>query len=108
MNKEIAIYASLYSNNLDLIESSLQKILNPSLFNRIEQQTVLIYEDSVNEFSIEPNNDSYYLSGRIKESLQYGESLIIKITDKFKEIDLKFSLDYQEEDGNGETNITRV
>ena len=103
MSKEITIYATLYSSNLELIESALKQGLNPRQFSIIEQKTVLIYEDSVNEFSIEPNNASYYLSGRIKEELKIGESTIIKIADKFIEMDLTFSLDYQEEDNCGET-----
>jgi hypothetical protein len=101
MNKEIAIYATLYNNNLDLIEHCLNQILKEGEFNRIEQKTVLIYEDSIDEFSIEPDNDTFYLSGRIKESLLNGENLIINITDKFKEMEIEFSLDYQEEE-NGE------
>ena len=103
MNKEIAIYASLYTDNLDFIELSLKQILSTGSFSRIEQKTVLVYEDLVNEFSIEPSNNSYYLSGRIKEELKIGESIIIEITDKFKQMDLIFSLDYQEENDCGET-----
>lgn len=102
MNKEIAIYASLHNNNLDLIEYSLKQIFKTGEFTRIEQRTVLVYEDSINEFTVEPDYDSYYLSGRIKGSLQNGENLIIEIADKFKEMQIKFSLDYQEED-NGKT-----
>lgn len=101
MNKEIAIYASIYTNSLDLIQSSLQQILNSAPITLIEQNTVLIYEDSVIELSIEPHNTSYYLSGRIKEGLKIGEALIIKITDKFKENGMIYSLDYQEENDNG-------
>lgn len=101
-NKEIVIYATLYSDNLDFIEINLKQNLYESKFKRIEQGTVLIYNDSVNEFTVEKHDDSFYMNGRMKKELLFGTPLILRIAKSFKESGIKFSIDYQEETSKGE------
>lgn len=68
----------------------------------VEQQTVLIYEDEQTEISIEPHLNSFYLSGRIKSPLDISHILVQKIVNTLKDAGISFSLDYQEENENGE------
>jgi hypothetical protein len=86
---ETAIYATIYTIELYTIEKSLMSILVNKNFKRIEQGTVLIYEDKQIEISIEPHLNSFYLSGRVKTNLLNSQLLINKITD------------YQEENESG-------
>lgn len=102
IEKEIAIYASFYCNNLSEIEINLRKVLINDCFKRIEQGTVLIYEDGTNEFSVESYKNSFYLTGRMKNTLENGFPLIEKLANIFKEDGVKFSIDYQEENANGD------
>lgn len=99
---ETAIYATIYSDELNTIEGNLKRILIDRNFKRIEQGTVLIYEDELTEISIEPHLNSFYLSGRVKKNLSNSEVLINEIANVLKDAGINFSLDYQEEDENGE------
>ena len=100
---ETLIYSTIYCEDLKPIEEALRTILIENYFKRIEQGTVLLYEDGLNELSIEPHNNSYYLSGRIKNRLLMSQALINEIANTLKNAGIQFSLDYQEENEEGET-----
>lgn len=98
---ETATHATIYLNDLNFLEDTLKNILPKGNFKRIEQGTVLLYEDKQVELSIEPYTGSFYLSGRIKTSISNCQELINEIVNTFKRREIKFSLDYQEENENG-------
>lgn len=100
---ETAIYSTIYFTDLNFIEEALKSFLIDGYFKRIEQGTVLIYEDSQLELSVEPYGNRFYMSGRIKNDLLGSEILINGITNKFKDSGIQFSLDYQEENEDGES-----
>jgi hypothetical protein len=100
---ETAIYATIYINDLNPIEESLKSVLIDGNFKRIEQGTVLLYEDNQTELSIEKYTDSFYLSGRIKNNISSCKELINEIANVLKNAEIKFSLDYQEENEDGLT-----
>lgn len=100
---ETVIYATIYFNDLDPIEEALKRVLVDGNFNRIEQGAVLLYEDEATELSIEKHTDSFYLSGRVKNNLSDCQKLISEIANSLKNAEIKFSLDYQEENEDGKT-----
>ncbi|WP_128330244.1 hypothetical protein [Apibacter sp. HY039] len=100
---ETAIYSTIYSNDINTIEEVLKRILLEGNFKKIEQGTILIYEDNKIELSIEPYSNSFYLSGRIKNNLLNSKLLINKIVNVLKDAEMQFSLDYQEENEAGVT-----
>ena len=100
---ETVIYSTIYCEDIKSIEEALKTILMENDYKRIEQGTVLLYEDGLNELSIEPHNNSYYLSGRIKNRLLISQPFIHEIASKLKNAGIQFSLDYQEENEEGET-----
>lgn len=111
--KEVAIYGLIHSDDLEKIENSLKNEFDNSKFSKIEQNSVLIFNDSIFNFSIEYNNNSFYLSGRNKNNLENSELIIEKIARRFKGDGILFSIDYQEENSDGtiiskEFNISNV
>lgn len=100
---ETAIYATIYFKDLNLIEEVFKSILFNGKFKKIEQETVLLYEDKKIELSIEPHHDSFYLSGRVKSNISNCQELINEIANALKYAEIKFSLDYQEENEDGLT-----
>jgi hypothetical protein len=103
MKKETAIYASFYCKELEEIEIILKGLLNKDSFKRIEQGTVLLYEDKTIEFSIEYYNNSFYFTGRYKDNLERAEQFIKVIATRFEQSKIFFSIDYQEEYTSGQT-----
>lgn len=101
-NMETVIYAAIYCNDLNEIEVILKNIFIESNFNKIEKDSILLYEDNVASFSIECHNQSFYLSGRFKNNLPNSQCFIQLITNQLTEAGMYFSLDYQEENKNGE------
>jgi len=99
--REVAIYASLHCDNLDDIESSLAAVIDKGGFRRIEQRTVLLYQDPTLELSIDRHNESIYLSGRYKAGVQDATSLLRKMVAAFAKQGVVVSIDYQEEDEEG-------
>jgi hypothetical protein len=100
---ETVIYSTIYLSDLNSIEETLKSILKDGYFKRIEQGTVLLYEDSNLELSIELDSSTFYMSGRIKNDLSVSELIIKGIANKFKDAGIQFSLDYQEENEEGGT-----
>lgn len=100
---ETAIYATIYFIDLKFIEDVLKGILLNGNFKRIEQETVLLFENQQIELSIEPHTNSFYLSGRVKSNISNSLKLINEITNGLKESGIQFSLDYQEENEDGIT-----
>lgn len=101
-NIETAIYATIYCNDLNEVERSLKRILFERNFKRIEQDSVLLYEDNLASLSIEYNNESFYLSGSFNDNLQNSKPFIQLIANQLKVAGIHFSLDYQEENENCE------
>jgi hypothetical protein len=99
--KEVAIYALIHSDDLEKIEKSLKNEFDRSKFKKIEQNSVLIFNDLGFDFSVEYDNNLLYLSGRNKDNLENTELIIEKIVRRFKEDGILFSIDYQEENPNG-------
>lgn len=103
---ETTIYSTIYSDDLNSIEEGLKKVLKKGSFKRIEQGTVLLYDDDDKiELSVEPHKNSFYLSGRIKKDLTNCQTTIDHIGSVLKDAGIKFSLDYQEENEDGELTI---
>ncbi|MFK7048826.1 hypothetical protein FLACOL_01506 [Flavobacterium columnare] len=99
---ETVIYSTIYCNDLKTIEEVLKGILTDGYFKRIEQGTVLLYQNSQIDLSIEPHANSFYMSGRLKNSLLNSQSHIVEIANALKNTGIQFSLDYQEENEEGE------
>lgn len=100
---ETAIYATIYCDDLNEVERSLKRILFEGNFKRIEQDSVLLYEDNLASLSIEYyNNESFYLSGRFNDNLQNSKPFIQLIANQLKVAGIHYSLDYQEENENCE------
>jgi hypothetical protein len=99
--KEVAIYALIHSDDLEKIEKSLKNEFDSSKFEKIEQNSVLIFNNLALNFSVEHSNNSFYLSGRNKNDLANSELIIKKIARRFKEDGILFSIDYQEENSEG-------
>jgi len=91
--KEVAIYASLRCDKLDDIESILADVVDKEGFRRIEQRTVLLYQDPILELSVDRNNDSFYLSGRYKAGIQEATSLLGKMVTAFTKRGVVVSID---------------
>lgn len=100
---ETAIYAIIFIKDLNPIEEAIKSVLVDGNFKRIEQGTVLLYEDNQTELSIEEDTDSYYLSGRVKNNISNCQEIINKIANVLRNAEIKFSLDYQEENEDGLT-----
>jgi hypothetical protein len=98
MGKEVALYATIYSKSLEKIEEIFKKIFCLQNFKKVEQGTVLLYEDDTISLSFEYHNESFYLSGRYMNDLNDGVPCIRQIASCLKENRISFSIDYQEED----------
>ena len=96
--KEVVIHALIYADNLLQIENSLKQEFENSYFRKIEQNSVLIFENTLIRFSVEYDGKAFYLVGRNKNNLENSMSVIENLVKAFKESSLNFSIDYQEEE----------
>jgi hypothetical protein len=97
--REIAIYATLHCNDLDDVESILSAaVAGRSRPLRIEQGTVLLYEGSTLELSVDRQGGWFYLSGRYKADLREATCLLQKVAHAFAQQGIAVDIEYQEED----------
>ena len=98
---EVYIYGSLHCDKFDDIESILSEVIDKRGFRRIEQRTVLLYQDKTLDLSVDRHNESFYLSGRHMAGIQMATSLVEKMATAFAERGVAVSFEYQEEDEAG-------
>jgi len=98
---DIGIYASLHCRELDDAESAMRAVLGDKGFRRIEQATVLLYEDGAFEASVERHGASFYLSARYQADIVEASSLLEKVAAAFAQRGIAVDIEYQEEDAQG-------
>jgi len=99
--KDVGIYASLYCEHLDDVQSVLASVVPTQGFRRIEQGTVLLYEDGTLELSVEWYHQSFYMSGRCKAEISEATRLLERMATAFEVRGIAVSIDYGEEDERG-------
>lgn len=97
---EVGIYATLYCDTLDSVQSVLSSVLPNKAFQRIEQRTVLLCEGGPLALSVEPHGKSFYMSGRSRLGIAEVTRLLEKISAAFLARGIAVSIEYQEEDSN--------
>ena len=84
-----------------MMSTTRLRYLAVTSIERIEQGTVLLYDDGTLALSVEPHMKSFYMSGRYQVEISAATRLLEQMVAAFQGRGMAASIEYQEEDEKG-------
>lgn len=99
---ETVIYVYMYTNDLHYIEKLINKHIQEGVFQYVESGTVLLFNNDKYSISVEPyHSNTTILISRSCGDINSSVDFIKYLDNQLRENNIFFSIDYQEEDGEG-------
>jgi hypothetical protein len=108
IKKEVFICASIYATDLNEVADVLAATFTAGIYKRIEQNTVLLYDEPDFELAVDDHDHCFFMTARYYDTLEAGAIVAIRIVDSFRKRKIAISLDYQEEDSSGQPTSTEI